>query len=274
MATARTITPRTADLTQADALSLLKVLADDTRWRIIRILRFGDYQVSELVERLQQPQNLISYHLGILRQAGFVQLHRSDADGRVLFYSLSHTQLRTGLAQVAAALQLSVPDPATLPAVPLLFLCTGNSIRSQMAEAWVRHLSGGRIPVQSAGNRPQQIHPLTYVVMQEVGLDLSQHRSKGLEVLNHFPAQIGVSVCDFAREDCPTFLRVPVLLHWSIPQPERLHRQSGSSELEVFRGLRDAIRERVEGLFSLLPSLVEQYALQEGVKDARSDHAA
>ncbi len=263
MATARPIIPLTLDLTQADALSLLKILADDTRWRIIHRLRFSDHQVSELVELLQQPQNLISYHLGILRQAGFVQLHRSDADRRVLFYSLSHTQLRIGLAQVAAALQLPIPDPASLPAVPILFLCTGNSIRSQMAEAWVRHLSGGRVPVQSAGNRPQPIHPLTYVVMQEVGLDLSQHTPKGIEVLQHFPAQIGVSVCDFAREDCPTFLHVPVLLHWSIPQPERLRRQSGSSELEVFRRLRDTIRERVEGLFGLLPTLVAQYALQE-----------
>lgn len=262
MATAplRSQSAETAPLPAAEVLLMLKALADDTRWRIVQALRSSDHQVSELVEQLQLSQNLVSYHLGVLRQAGFVHIHRSDNDGRVLFYSLDRHALQQSIGQIATALHLQPTPLEQLPIIPVVFLCTGNSVRSQMAEAWLRHLSHGIIPVASAGVKPQGIHPLTLVVMQEVGLDLSHHTAKGLDALEQFSFAIAISVCDYAREECQPFLRSRLHLHWSVPQPERLI-EAGMPAIEVFRGLRDDLRERVQGLLNILPELAAQYHL-------------
>lgn len=249
------------DPSAPDVLARLKALADDTRWRIVQALRISDHQVSELVEHLHLSQNLVSYHLSVLRQAGFVQIHRSDTDGRVLFYSLDQPAVQHSLAQVAAALHLQTELPQHLPPVSTVFLCTGNSVRSQMAEAWLRHLSHGRVPAASAGVKPQGIHPLTLIVMQEAGIDMSQHTSKGMEHLGQTPFGIAVSVCDYAREECPPFIRARLHLHWSIPQPERLI-VAGTPAIEVFRHLRDEIRERVHGLLNVLPTLAVRHQLE------------
>ncbi len=243
-----------------DVLQLLKALADDTRWRIVQTLRSSDQQVSELVEQLQISQNLVSYHLGVLRQVGLVQIHRSDIDGRVLFYSLDCHALRQSIEQLAMGLHLQPPPPEHLPSIPIVFLCTGNSVRSQMAEAWLRHLSHGIVPVTSAGVNPRGIHPLTYTVMQEVGLDLSTQSSKGVATLAHDSFAIAISVCDYAREECPPFIHAQLHLHWSVPQPERLI-EAGTSAIEVFRGLRNDLHERVQGLLSMLPELVARHHL-------------
>ncbi len=129
-----------------------------------------------------------------------------------------------------------------------------------MAEAWLRHLSHGIIPVASAGVKPQGIHPLTLVVMQEAGLDLSHHTAKGMDALEEFSFAIAISVCDYAREECQPFVRARLHLHWSVPQPERLI-EAGTPAIEVFRGLRDDLRERVQGLLNILPELAAQHHL-------------
>jgi ArsR family transcriptional regulator len=239
----------------ADALQILKLLADSRRWQLLTELRLSDRQVGELVARTGLPQNLVSYHLGLLRQAGFVQVHRSDADGRAVYYGLDSAALQAAQQQIAAGLHLApAAASSALPALRVVFLCTGNSVRSQMAEGWLRHLSQGRLAVQSAGTRPRQVDPRAVRAMVEAGVDISQQRSKGLDMLAPPPPDIVVTVCDNAREECTPALAAPVQLHWSIPNPKRLLADIGDEQV-VARMLRDQVRERVAGLLALLPTL-------------------
>lgn len=242
-------------VSRPDALPLLKLLADERRWALVQALRQSDRQVSELVAQTGLPQNLVSYHLGLLRQAGIVHVHRSDADGRAIYYALDTAALRGVLCEIAAALLLpSEAGDHTLPPMRVVFLCTGNSVRSQMAEAWLRHLTHGRLHVQSAGTSPGGIHPLVPQVMAEVGIDMRQHWSKGMEELTIDP-DIVITVCDYAREECYPHQTAPVQLHWSIPTPERLLAETSDDAVTVFRHLRDLLRGRVVALLELLPTL-------------------
>lgn len=239
------------------ALDVLKLLADDTRWQLVRALRTSDYQVGELVERLQQPQNLVSYHLGLLRQAGLVHIHRSEADARVLYYGLDFQAVQTAFGQLGAALQLQAPlATQQLPAPLVVFLCTGNSARSQMAEGWLRQISGGRVLVRSAGTQPRAIHPLAVRVMHEAGVDIGYQHSKGIgEIATEQPSVV-VTVCDRAREACDSRLDAPVQLHWSIPDPVRAITPEADS-VAAFRTTRDDLRVRVAGLLAALPELAK-----------------
>ena len=248
----------TASSTAADsALSLLKLLADDTRWQLLGALRLNDRQAGELAEHCQLPQNLVSYHLGLLRQAGLVHSHRSDADARVFYYGLDLVALQQAYQQIGAALPLPVTAPPTLPAATVVFLCTHNSARSQMAEGWLRQLSGGRIVARSAGVNPTALEPLAAQVMAEAGVDIGYQQAKGLEAVRMERPSAVVTVCDRARESCSSCLDAPVQLHWSIPDPVR-RAQDLSEPLEAYRSARDTLRIRVEGLLSTLPQLVLQ----------------
>lgn len=128
----------------------------------------------------------------------------------------------------------------------VLILCTGNSCRSQMAEALWNDLAGGAWQAVSAGSRPAgYVHPLAIRVLWELGLDLSQSRSKHLEEFRDQPFDLVVTVCDNARESCPVFPGAPQTLHWPFPDPAEA---DGTEEekLAVFRSVRDAIRERIQ----------------------------
>ena len=239
----------------ATALSLLKLLADDTRWKLINDLRLSDRQVSELVTRLELPQNLVSYHLNLLRQGGVVQVRRSDADARVTYYGLDIAALQAGYRQVGMSLHLpDIPSDDRLPMVPVVFLCTGNSIRSQMAEGWLRYLSNGRVPVRSAGVRPTTIHPLVVQVMAEAGIDIGYQKSKHIDAIPEITPGLVVTVCDRAREECRPCLDAPVQIHWSIPNPMSAE-TSPEIQLTALRATRDQLRRRVVGLLALLPTL-------------------
>jgi len=126
----------------------------------------------------------------------------------------------------------------------VLVLCTGNSCRSQMAEGWLRHDLGDRVEAFSAGVRPSFLHPLAVKVMAEAGVDISWHRSQpASEVLGqHF--DLVVTVCDAAREACPTFPGAARRAHESFPDPAGF---SGTDEETVarFREVRDLIRSRI-----------------------------
>jgi thioredoxin type arsenate reductase len=238
------------------ALQLLKLLADDTRWRLINELRRSDRQAGELVAELQLSQNLVSYHLGLLREAGLVQIRRSDADARAVYYHLDVAAVQTGLQQIDADIQLSGSpvDRSRLQAT-VVFLCTGNSARSQMAEGWLRHLSSSGVSVRSAGTQPRSLHPLAVQVMAEAGVDIGYQQAKGLETLAGVQPDVVVTVCDLAREQCPDWPHNPRQLHWSIPDPVRVHGTT-ETQTQAFRAARDDLRDRVEGLLALLPSLV------------------
>jgi len=134
-----------------------------------------------------------------------------------------------------------------MPAPRVLFLCTANSCRSQMAEGWARHLLGDAIDAMSAGTRATNVNRLAIHVMAEAGVDISGHESKTLDDLAPVPFDLVVTVCDDAREACPV-LPGPRTVHRGFDDPPRLAAGLGSEEarLEPYRRVRDEIRAFVE----------------------------
>lgn len=128
----------------------------------------------------------------------------------------------------------------------VLFLCTGNSCRSQMAEGWLRHLAGDYFNAQSAGLEPSALNPLAVEAMREVGIDISGQRSKNVIGFlgQHFPYII--TVCDRARDACPIFPGICVREHWPIDDPANAE-GSHDERMQVFRTVRDEIGARVRG---------------------------
>ncbi len=218
-----------SDLASVQSPSFLKLLAHDLRWNILVLLARSDYCVREIVRLLEQPQNLVSYHLRRLHDQHLVNERRSTADGRDIYYSLDIDMLRTLYFSAADSLNPALHVPETslheavshLPAKKLrvLFLCTHNSARSQMAEGLLRHLSEGRIEVQSAGNQPSDLHPLAVQAMARMGIDISRQRSKHLDEFRDQSFDYVVTVCDRVREACPTFPGDPKQVHWSFIDP-------------------------------------------------------
>jgi len=130
----------------------------------------------------------------------------------------------------------------------VLFLCTGNSARSQMAEGYLRHVAGDRYEVLSAGISPKGMNPLAVEAMREIGIDISKQGSKDVREYLGSPIQYVVTVCDNAKEHCPIFPGTYKFFHWGLKDPAEA---TGSHEdkLEVFRGVRDEIAERIEKEF-------------------------
>lgn len=127
----------------------------------------------------------------------------------------------------------------------VLFLCTGNSCRSQMAEGWLRHLAGSRFEVLSAGTNPVGVNPRTVEVMQEVGIDITHHRSKHVAEFQGRRLHFVITVCDHAQASCPTEPRGGVTLHWSFDDPA--HAQGSIPErVQVFRRVRDEIGQQIQ----------------------------
>jgi len=225
------------ELTSVKSLHFLKLLAHDVRWNILLILVHSDYCVQELVRLLEQPQNLVSYHLRRLREQDIITERRSTADGRDIYYSLdldvlhrlyfsTGEALHPALSNVEATIEKEVPALSRKP-VRVLFLCTANSARSQMAEAILRHLSQGQVEVFSAGSHPTSLHPYAVQAMAAMGIDISGHRSKHYnQYLNQSFDRI-ITVCDRMKESCPNFPGDPEHIHWSFPDPAA---QEGSEE--------------------------------------------
>jgi arsenate reductase len=131
--------------------------------------------------------------------------------------------------------------------VKVLFLCTGNSARSQMAEAFLRTYAGNRYEAYSAGVEPKEIHPLTRKVMDEVGIDIGGQRSKALkEYMGHVAFGYLITVCNEAEDKCPRiFPGMGQRLHWDFEDPAKFT-GSEDEKLAKFREVRDAVRKRVE----------------------------
>ena len=122
----------------------------------------------------------------------------------------------------------------------ILILCTHNSSRSQMAEGFVRKTAGDRVEVESAGTEATRVHPLAIRAMQEVGIDLSGHRSKTLDRFQTRPWDYVLTVCDSANERCPVFPGRAQRVHWSFEDPSKA-RGTEEEQLAVFRRVRDEI---------------------------------
>jgi protein-tyrosine-phosphatase len=206
--------------------AFLQLAGHPLRWRLLSELARSDRLVHELTDRVGEAQNLVSYHLAKLRDARLVSARRSSADGRDTYYGLELARFGALLSATGGALhpglRLVPPSVDAGRAEParMLFLCTGNSARSQMAEALVRDRSGGAIAAFSAGSHPAPLHPNAVRVMRdEYGLDLTGQASKRLDVFADQPFDRVITLCDRVREVCPEFPGAPETTHWSIANP-------------------------------------------------------
>jgi ArsR family transcriptional regulator, arsenate/arsenite/antimonite-responsive transcriptional repressor / arsenate reductase (thioredoxin) len=211
--------------------SFLRLAGHPLRWRLLRELARSDRQVRELTALLGQPQSLVSYHLGRLLQGELVRTRRSAADRRDAYYSLDLARCGELLTATGAALhpglrllQPAHAEPRPTPHAPparVLFVCTGNSARSPMAEALTRHMAPVTVAASSAGSHPRPLHPNAVRVMREHGIDLGGRHPMHLRDLAQQPTDYVVSLCDRVRERLPRFPDHPERIHWSIADPAR-----------------------------------------------------
>jgi protein-tyrosine-phosphatase len=219
----------------------------------------SDRQVRELTQRIGQPQSLISYHLGRLRADRLVNMRRSSADRRDAYYSLDLAQCRQLLTEAGHALHPGLALDPPLPNLSVrsghrtrvLFLCTGNSTRSQLAEALLRDLGGDSIEVASGGSHPKAIHPNAVRVMRERGIDLSSATSKHLERFSRRRFDYVITLCDKVREICPEFPGDPRRIHWSIADPG-LEGDTDEVTYPAFQRTISEIETRVQFLLHLI----------------------
>jgi len=238
-------------------------LADHpARWRLLTELAGSDLRVRELIEGVGLPQNLVSYHLRVLRDGGLVTARRSSYDGRDTYYHLDLERCADGLASAGAALhpwlRMAAPSPTQPPATTLkvLFVCTGNSARSPIAEALLRHRTGGRITVASAGVSPKaRVNPHAVRVLRErFDIDIHDQAPRSIDDVAGPVAGRGlrfdrvITLCDKAREHLPArdgWRRT----HWSVPDPADA---KGPARYSSFVSASTDIDTRVRHLIPLL----------------------
>ncbi|HZK74781.1 MAG TPA: ArsR family transcriptional regulator [Clostridia bacterium] len=241
------------------APEVLGLLSHDLRWRLLQALARSDRRVNELVERTGERQNLISYHLGLLKRAHLVHERRSSADARDVYYHLDLDRLDSELKVSASSLHPALPHSAGRPThrprrsrrPRVLFVCTGNSARSQMAEAILRRQAGRSVEVFSAGPRPAGLHPIALEVLADLNLPTKALRSKGIDEVAGIDFDLVVTLCDIAREDCPPQRGHPEYVHWSVADPTAV---AGSLEQRrrVFRATYAELSERINHLIAQL----------------------
>lgn len=227
------------------------MLSDPVRWQLMKELAVSDLRVGELVDLVGQPQNAVSYHLAALRRAGIASARRSSADGRDVYYRIDLRRCRDLIAQAGGLLH---PGCALTPAgssgvhisgrPSLLFLCTGNSARSQIAEAFAVHRSDGQVRAVSAGSHPKPLHPNAVRVLAERGIDISGSSTKSLTRYANRRFDRVITLCDKVREVCPDSRGSTMSTHWSIQDPA----SSGSNDeatYPTFVAVADDIEDRV-----------------------------
>ncbi len=252
----------------------LRLAGHPLRWRLLTELAYSDRQVRELTNLLGRPQSLVSYHLSRLRAAQLVSTRRSSADARDAYYSLNLARCGQLLSSAGGALHpgLRLVPPAdregtaTSVATRVLFLCTGNIARSQMAEALIGHLSNTAVVAFSAGSHPKRLHSNAVRVMRERGIDIDGKRVKHL---SEFAAQrfnYVISLCDKVREVCPEFPGQPETIHWSLPDPA----SEGGSDEETYSAFQ---RTAVE-LETRIRFLLAQIRSDQAIQEVKLDHGS
>jgi protein-tyrosine-phosphatase len=254
------------DRAQAAPPSFLRLAGHPVRWRLLNELSYSDRRAGELSARLALPQNLVSYHLGRLRAERVVSRRRSAADGRDSYYVLELDRCGELLVGAGNALHPGLrlgaggADPGRLLArrgrARVLFLCTGNSARSQIAEALTERLGAGAVQARSAGSHPKPLHPNAVRVLREQGIDIAGRRPKHLDEFADVRFDYVVSLCDRVREVCPEFPGRPDLIHWSIPDPAR----EGNSKRESYPAFERTAKELATRVAFLL-ALIEHDAV-------------
>lgn len=239
--------------------AFVRLAAHPLRWRLMTELAASDYRVRELVARVDEPQSLVSYHLRLLRDGGLVTARRSTFDGRDSYYHLDLDHCADALTDSGTALHPALRRDAAPPTPPVgprpsrrvavLFVCTGNSARSPIAEALLRHHAPDRLTVASAGSRPKdRLHPnAVRVLREEFGIDVSGQRPQHLDALAGRGFDHVVTLCDRAREVCPEFPHHPRLAHWSLADPA-----AGEAGYAAFQRAAADIDARIRHLLSVL----------------------
>ena len=214
---------------RAEPPVFVRLAAHPLRWRLLEELVQSDRTVKELMALIDEPQSLVSYHLRLLREGGLVTARRSSADGRDSYYAIDLPACREAVQHAGGALHPALglgSPPLAVPPVTrarrrrsVLFLCSGNSARSQIAEALLTQASEGAIETASAGSRPKPLHPNAVRVLRKRGIDISGNRTKHLDEFVDQPFDAVITLCDRVREVCPEFPSNPELVHWSLPDP-------------------------------------------------------
>jgi protein-tyrosine-phosphatase len=213
----------------------------------------------------------VSYHLTQLGAAGLVRNRHSSADRRDRYYAIDLGRCRELLQETGGSLHPAlslVAAPRPIPPAAdssrrprVLFLCTGNSARSQMAEALLEQMSSGRVDAASAGSSPKPLHPNAVRVMKEHGIDISGNRTKHVDEFASQRFDVVITLCDRVREVCPEFPFHPELVHWSIPDPA----VSGPTDPDTypaFERLATELSSRIEFLLVLLDESFDQEVKQ------------
>ena len=226
----------------------------------------SDRRVRELVSLLDQPQNLVSYHLGRLRAAGLAGARRSSFDARDAYYHLDLANCADGLAAAGLALHPGLrlaPVPVLGPArgCRVLFLCTGNSARSPVAEALLRHRAG-EVDVTSVGSSPKPLHANAVRVLAERGIDLAGRAPRHLSDVEGERFDYVITLCDRVREVCPEFPGPAEHLHWSIPDPAA-SAGSGQDAYPAFQAMAAELDRRVGFLLGAISAGAANASVQE-----------
>ena len=250
----------------------MKLLGNEVRWLIVTTLAGSDRRVNELVERTGRPANLVSYHLGQLRAARVVAERRSSADARDVYYSLDLERLQAALRLSTGAIHPGLwPEPSlTLAAagaadavdvspVRVLFLCTHNSARSQMAEAILRHRAGGTVDVRSAGSHPTFVHPLALRTLAEMSIDASGLHPKPLDSFAADRFDFVITLCDRVREVCPSWPGEPQQVHWSLADPSVVDASEEEAVL-AFRATAIELSRRVRYFLAVMAARRDDHA--------------
>ncbi len=201
---------------------LMQMASHPLRWALLTELASGDHRVRELAAAVGQPQNLVSYHLRLLRSTGLIDARRSSYDGRDTYYRLDLTKCAKAFGEAAAALHPALAPTLSTTAAPraVLFLCTGNSARSPMAAALLHKRGHGRIRTASAGSHPKShVHVDAIRVMRdEYDIDLSGVRPQSLAAVSRRRFDCVITLCDKVREYARDH-DLATTMHWSLPDP-------------------------------------------------------
>lgn len=237
---------------------VIRALDHPLRWTMLTRLVTTDCRVHELADALEQPVNLVSYHLKQLRDAGLVTARQSEADGRDWYYSINFEALQAAYWQAGASLGLA-PQPAETAAqkpLRVLFVCTHNSARSQMAEGLLRHLSQGRCESYSAGHDPLEIQPEAVTVMDEFGIDIHHQAAKSTQVFSDQTFDYIITVCDRARERQTALPDGRARLHWGYRDPLMI--ADPEARLSAFRETARQLTRRIHSFLQTVQSLEHQ----------------
>lgn len=228
--------------------SLMRMASHPVRWALLTELAGSDYRVRELAAAVGEPQNLVSYHLRLLRSAGLVDARRSSFDGRDTYYRLSLTGCAGAFGEAAAALHPALaPTTVATPAVrSVLFLCTGNSARSPMAEVLLQRRGQGRIRAASAGSHPKpHLHPNAIRIMRDrYGIDLAGRRPQPLTAVAGRRFDCVITLCDKVREYAHDH-DLATTMHWSLPDPS-------AGRYPEFERVANELDDRIEFLLPVL----------------------